>query len=202
MYGNLTLDEVNRIMNAPIDYPAAFVRGFANDRLGGVGMDLSTTNLQQVERNNLNMMVDSIDQEVTPKNPTSKKARKKIQVNYYQPVELAALGWINCDRFYNAEMVPEYTLQVEGEVPDVIGVYTIFKNINSVIAAQAITKGNNALIIPQNLPLNEPVKFIVYARINRQFVQSKIETTISRNTLLPVKWEVVPDDQVKKMFLN
>jgi hypothetical protein len=130
--------------------------------------------------------------------------RVKVTISYYEPVELDQLGWINCDRFYNYPegVVPEYTIDINGTVPSEIGVYIICKNINGVMSNKILTDGQSKNIIRQQLPLNTEVEFLVYSKIDKQFLQSKFIARITKDMIIPVDLKPVPDGQVKKVFLN
>jgi hypothetical protein len=126
--------------------------------------------------------------------------KTKVTVSYYEPVELEQLGWINCDRFYDYPdgTVPQYTLDIKGDVPPMVGVYMIYKNINGVMGTKAVTGGKNVITILQQLPLNAEVELLVYSKINNQFVQCKAKARVSKNMVIPVTFRPVPAGQVKK----
>jgi hypothetical protein len=130
--------------------------------------------------------------------------KTKVTVSYYEPVELEQLGWINCDRFYNYPdgVVPEYTIDIKGTVPSEIGVYVICKNINGFMSNKISTNGQSKKTISQQLPLNSEVEFLVYSKIDKQFLQSKYTAWITKGMIIPVDLKPVPDGQVKKVFLN
>jgi hypothetical protein len=156
--------------------------------------------------NNLETAVDSSGKVRRRKNGklVTVPGKTKVTVSYYEPVELEQLGWINCDRFYNYPdgITPEYTIDIKGTVPSEIGVYVICKNINGVMSNKISTNGQSKKVIRQQLPLNSEVEFLVYSKINKQFLQSKYTARITNGMVIPVDLKPVPDGQVKKVFLN
>jgi hypothetical protein len=156
--------------------------------------------------NTLERAVDSSGPGTTQKNDQvlTTPGKTKVTISYYEPVELEQLGWINCDRFYNYPdgTVPEYTLDIKGDVPPMVGVYMIYKNINGVMGTKALTGGKNTITILQQLPLNAPVEFLVYSKVKNQFVQCKITATVSKNMVIPVTFKPVPPGQVKKELFS
>jgi hypothetical protein len=127
-----------------------------------------------------------------------------VKVSYYQPVELAQLGWINCDRFYNYPdgITPEYTIDIKGKVPATLGVYIIYKNINSVTSDKINTNGKSSNTIKAQLPLQAKVDFLVYTKIDNKFYQCKQTATVTKNMVISVELKPVPPGQVREFFLN
>jgi hypothetical protein len=127
-----------------------------------------------------------------------------VTVHYYAPVEVSGLGYINCDHFYESPFgtTPLFTLNIQGQVPKTVGVYIIFRNINSMLSEKAFTDSKGAVQIAENLPLNVEVEFLVYSKINDQFVESKQTVKVTANMVLPVAFKPVADSQVKQAFLG
>lgn len=133
-----------------------------------------------------------------------KEGKEKSEVTYYAPAEIENLGWINCDHFFDAPegVTPQYTLNIEGNVPDNIGVYIIFKNINSMMLDGVYTLGKKNIVLTKDLPLNTKVEFLFYSKNKDQFMQCKLEALVTKNMVVPVKFSMVPDSQVKKFFMD
>jgi hypothetical protein len=154
--------------------------------------------IRNISPNDINAIVD---------NPVSKgksHTRTKASLQYYAPVEINDLGWINCDHFYDAPqgVISLYTLNIKDSIPANIGVYMIFRDINSMLQQEISTDGKNSIVINQQLPLNSKIEFLIYSKMNNKFVQCKETVTVSKNMILPVAFTPVPDNQVKRFFLN
>ncbi len=130
--------------------------------------------------------------------------KTKKEVTYYAPAEIENLGWINCDHFYDAPdgITPQYTLNIEGDVPDNIGVYIIFRDINAMLSEGAYTFGKKSIILKNNLPVNSKVEFVFYSKANNQFLQCKETALVTKDMIVPVKFSPVPDGQIKKFFMD
>jgi hypothetical protein len=73
-------------------------------------------------------------------------------------VDLRALGWINCDRFYN-EPGPKVNFYVEVDKPAAIAyTYLVFDRFKSILPA-TITRGSSTITF-SNIPANEKVQVI------------------------------------------
>jgi hypothetical protein len=163
-----------------------------------------------------NTAVDDLNRidEVSTEKSVTKKTKKGIKITipgkvtvsaqYYDPVEITDLGWLNCDHFYNSPegVAPLYTLYIKDSIPANIGVYMIFRDINSMLQQKINTGGKNMITINQPLPLNSTVEFLIYSKRNNKFIQYKETATITKNMVLPVAFTPVPDEQVRKYFLN
>lgn len=156
--------------------------------------------------NNLETAIDSSEKVKRKKNGklVTVPGKAKVTISYYEPVELEQLGWINCDRFYNYPdgVVPQYTLDIKGKIPSEVGVYVIYKTINGVMSNKIATNGQVKNTVRQQLPLDAEVDFLVYSKVDKQFLQSKYTARITKDMVIPVEFKPVPDEQVKKVFLN
>lgn len=152
---------------------------------------------QQVSGNSGEDLSEKVWEETT-------EEKAKVTVQYYEPAEIQQLGYINCDRFYEYKegFTPVYTLQPSGEMPAVVGVYTIFRDINGMMQHQVATKGSDRISISDRFPLNAKVELIIYGRNGGTFVQCKRKVTITPNLNVPIAFEPVPKEDLKKVFLN
>lgn len=127
-----------------------------------------------------------------------------VKVKYYDPVEVKNVGWFNCDHFYEAPngITPLYTLNIQGTVPDNVGVYLIFKDMNSMLLQKACTFGKNTVAIKQALPLNSTIEFLVYSKIDNHFVECKRTLTVTKDMVLPITFSPVADEQVRSSFTD
>jgi hypothetical protein len=151
------------------------------------------------DNDNIDVAIDN-----APASKKSKDGKANLTVRYYDPVEITNLGWLNCDHFYDAPqgVTPLYTLYIKDSVPANVGVYMIFKDINSMIQQKIVTDGKSSIAVQQQLPLNSKVEFLIYSKVNNRFVQCKELVTVTKNMTLPVVFTPVADDQVRKSFLN
>jgi len=159
----------------------------------------NTSKNYSLRNDNIDVAIDN-----TPASKKNKDQKTNLTVRYYDPVEITNLGWLNCDHFYDAPegVTPLYTLYIKDSVPANIGVYMIFKDINSMMQQKIFTNGKSSIAVQQQLPLNSKVEFLIYSKVNNKFVQCKELVTVTKNMTLPVVFTPVADDQVRKSFLN
>ncbi|MBT3646674.1 MAG: hypothetical protein HN542_00355 [Flavobacteriales bacterium] len=103
-------------------------------------------------------------------------------------LESSALGWINCDLFY--EIDNPTNLMVD--VPDFnneIGVRMIFDTINSILPAQIIDA--TGLLGFNEIPSNEEVWIVAYGKVNNKYVYAEHQMTTGNLQRIQLEPEVV-----------
>jgi len=164
-----------------------------------------SANTDSINKHNIDLAIDKMTPSETKKGrKIFIPAKMKAVVRYYDPVEITNLGYLNCDHYYDAPegITPQYTLNIQGTVPDNIGIYMIFRNINSMLLQKVNTDGKNMISLKQALPLNSKIEFLVYSKIDNQFVQCKQTVSVTKDMVIPISFTAVPDEQVKKAFLD
>ncbi len=152
----------------------------------------------------LNTIIDTATTLTAPSKQKGKfnvPGRVNVEVRYYAPVELDALGWINIDQFYreNIEMVPEFTLDIKGMPVKDIGIYIIFRNQQSVAAIKKYGITSQQLRIQEPLPLGKDVEFLVYSKWGKTFFQCKYSAKVIPGMVIPVIFRPVPDHLIRKV---
>jgi hypothetical protein len=103
---------------------------------------------------------------------------------YYDPSRyiftVTTLGWINCDKFYNAPSTTDISIVCSGIEPTQdTRVYIIFKNINSVVSVWNNSSPN--VFNSNNVPVGELVTIIAFSLKDGKEYIGTAEATISAN---------------------
>jgi hypothetical protein len=117
---------------------------------------------------------------------------------YYQPSPIRALGWINCDRYYQREQT-----DVEVDLPitlnnNKIQFFLLFKSINGLMNLSTDTSSKKKIF--RSLPVGEPVILIGFTKSNGEVFQCKEEFVILKNHLLVLKFKTISPGEMTKMF--
>ena len=154
--------------------------------------------------NNIAVVAKVLNDSIPPNQRHLKiPAKVKVSVEYYDPVEINNLGWINCDRlFKGSEMVPAITMQLQDSAPAEIGLYYIFKNLNAVLSSKAVTEGKSIVSVPMNAPLGSDIEILFYGKLNNHFVQCRKAVRVEKGMTIPVEFVPVPDANIKRDFFS
>lgn len=111
-------------------------------------------------------------------------ANDTIPYFYYNPSEyifsISTLGWINCDRFYNAPSTTNISVVCSGVVDDQnMRMYLIFKNINSVMQAWNTT--SPGVYNVSGVPVGESVSVVAFCLKDGKEYIGTADITISAN---------------------
>jgi hypothetical protein len=120
---------------------------------------------------------------------TNNETKEQKIINYYEPMEINSLGWINCDRFYNVPISMNTEFQLKnGEALTMCRVYYKFKKLNSVLAEQLVFKNKTATQFKAgiSLPIGEEVEVIILGVRKGKVIMDKKTTIIGNEN----KWTV------------
>lgn len=121
---------------------------------------------------------------------------------YYMPSSISALGWINCDRFYN----PLEQTDMEVELPITLNnshieFFLLFKSVSGLMNLRADTTGPKKIF--RNLPQGEPVILLGFTKTNGQIYECREEFIIQKNKKLKLDFkDISPDEMAKKFGKN
>ncbi|MFT3682910.1 MAG: hypothetical protein QM791_21810 [Ferruginibacter sp.] len=138
--------------------------------------------------------------EISDKKEKNKKTR--LQLAYYNPVEISNLGWINCDRFYNLPV--KTLLQCEPDsllTTNSVAVYIIYKNYNAM--QKEYLRYNGQLFSGENddYPAGQPVKIIAVANINGDFYSARHDYILGNSKKVKFKFSKVSNiDLITKSY--
>jgi hypothetical protein len=104
-------------------------------------------------------------------------------IDYYEPMEITNLGWINCDRFSNIPISKSTEIQL-GDMGNLSSclVYYNFKKLNSLLAEQLYFNDKNATqcMVSTTLPIGEQVEIIILAEQDGKLVTAKKPITVAK----------------------
>lgn len=128
------------------------------------------------------------------------KKMKEVYTNYYNPVEIKNLGWINCDRFYNSPGKSEIRCEFDSSLNVTsAAIYVIFKNINSMLK-ETVIKSNDMAPgkLKNQYPVGESVTIIGVTNVGGKFYESKQELVLQSNELIKFRFSPINDLELLK----
>lgn len=127
-------------------------------------------------------------------------AGKRVEDQLYAQVKLSKMGWINCDRPYDAPEVTEmlvYTPAVyRGKL---VRMYIVFKRWNSVLTRQFYPRNDNSGNTLYGLPVNEPVRIIAFTVAGGLHAFS--QDVILQHNIINIDLKPATDADIKKLIL-
>lgn len=119
---------------------------------------------------------------------------------YYAPAGVTQLGWINCDRFYNAPQ----QIDVPVEMPYTFNntplrYFLIYKNFNGLMSGQ-LTRNFKGEMTLTKLPAGQPVTLVAFVSVNGQVFQCKKEFTVGNETTIAPEFTGISPAQLRDMF--
>ncbi len=119
---------------------------------------------------------------------------------YYQPSAITALGWINCDRFYQYKQQTDVELDLPITLNgSKIQFFLIFKSFNGLMNYNVDTVGIDKSVF-RNLPVGEPVTIIGFSKAGGQIFQCKEDFIIVKNKTVALSFKNVSPGEMTKMF--
>ncbi len=120
-------------------------------------------------------------------NPVENKIMEMVDTiarfNYYDPIKIKILDWLNCDRFFDQNQVTnlDYTIETSQDTL-VVKVLLIFKDINSLTSSYFI-KSRKSIYYEgfQNIPLEANVRIVAVGIINNQIYGFSKDIKIQEN---------------------
>ena len=143
-------------------------------------------------------------QTVELKDSISGKKIKKLEVVYYEPTEIQNLGWINCDRFYNApNKVPVECEFDSSLISPSATIYVIFKNINSILSENIWAENRGGTIrLASQLPAGEPVNIIAITNQKGKLYSFKKSFIAGDGQALKLQFNPVEEKDLSKHLYN
>lgn len=120
--------------------------------------------------------------------------------NYYDPLRITQLGWINCDRFYNRDQRGELELELPITKESTrLKYYVIFRAFNGVINGDLeISPGKTNRIV--HLPIGEPATLIAFSDKNGVISQFRKNVVIDRIGKIQLDMQPVSKEEMTKYF--
>jgi len=119
---------------------------------------------------------------------------------YYAPAGVTQLGWINCDRFYNAPQQIDVLVEMPytfNSTP--LRYFLIYKNFNGLMSGQ-LTRNSKGEMILTKLPAGQPVTLVAFVSVKGQLYQCKKEFTIGRQASVAPEFTGISPAQLRNMF--
>ena len=110
-------------------------------------------------------------------------------VEYYLPVKISKLNWINCDRFYQVTKKTDIHLDFHTDQDTLAAmVYLIFADINSVTSIPYFRSGKNSInYFFQDVPVNSYVRMVAVSLIKDNLWGFSKDLNIRKNDTVDIK---------------
>jgi hypothetical protein len=169
----------------PIEFPwERYKNGIRRERFNGAtcaGGNLMTAS-------SMYLIEDTFPVYREDKKIVASKITKEALLNYYEPIEISTLGWINCDKFNEAPICNNIELFLKSEFKvNYCRVYYNFKKLNSLLAEQIEFTNDIVSVINAStkLPIGENVEVTILAISNGTVLKCKKLFKIESDN----KWE-------------
>jgi hypothetical protein len=122
------------------------------------------------------------------------------EFEYYNPINISSLGWINCDRFYEQKNLVnlDYTFSTSEDTL-VSRVFLIFKDINS-LTSQFYIKSRKSIQYEafQDIPLGAKVRFVAVSVINDQIFCFSEDLIIQEKNEIQIELKKTTEEELNK----
>jgi hypothetical protein len=121
---------------------------------------------------------------------------------YYNPIKISSLGWINCDRFSEQKNLVnlDYTFSTTEDTL-VSRVLLIFKDINSLTSQFYIKSRKSIQYEPfQNIPLGSKVRFVAVSVINNRIFCFFEDLIIQEKQKIQIDLKETTDVELNKLI--
>lgn len=120
--------------------------------------------------------------------------------DYYTPIGIKQLGWINCDRFYEQKQRSEIELELPITWGDgFIQYYMVYKSFNGLMNGNIlVVRGKPAQI--GDLPTGQPVTFIAFTKKNGIVSYFKQDIITGQNKKILIDPKPVTADRLNGFF--
>ncbi|MBC7507631.1 MAG: hypothetical protein H7320_02620 [Ferruginibacter sp.] len=138
-------------------------------------------------------------QEMKQENATPGDIKIRLKKNY-APSNVTALGWINCDRFYNApgQAAPGIELPY-AFTNSQISYFILFKNFNGLLTGRSFTDSMTQFRL-QNIPLGETVTLIAFTKKDGTLYRGQQDFIVEKNTVVPLDLKKITDGEATDIF--
>lgn len=119
---------------------------------------------------------------------------------YYAPAAVTQIGWINCDRFYQAPQ----NIQAPVEVPQVftstdVKYFLIYKSFNGLMSGMLKRNADNQYFLT-NLPQGQNVTLLVFAKQDGKIYYGQQDFVTSNIRIVKPDYKVITAVEMAKMF--
>ncbi|MDB5279242.1 MAG: hypothetical protein JWR61_4197 [Ferruginibacter sp.] len=157
------------------------------------------------KKSDIDKIMDYVDSGYNP-TPEEKERNIKQRKNYvvsqkvYDEIGISKLGWINCDRFLEADNTTELyaTFNPQDSVKNA-NVYLVFKDINSVIQASYYSDKSPQF---ENMPIGYKARLIAYTVKDEKVFAYSTDLTITKGQKITLHLKEINDKDFKKLISN
>lgn len=122
--------------------------------------------------------------------------------DYYDPVGIARLGWINVDRFYKEKDPVFLYVNANGELNHAgVTYFVIFKNFNGLINGKSITDSAGTFMLDK-MPPNENISIVAFVKKKGTVYQAKAECNTSEGFKQPLAFKEISVKELNTLFGN
>lgn len=117
----------------------------------------------------------------------------------YEQIDVASLGWINCDRFYNAPNVMDLAYNIVGK--DSVGyakVFVLFHDINSLMEGSYRSDATQSFI--RKVPVGSNVTLIAMSIKGKKVFLSKVRTVTTPGAVVALNMNEATENEMKNLF--
>ncbi|HLA59648.1 MAG TPA: hypothetical protein VK622_12830 [Puia sp.] len=145
-------------------------------------------------------VIEKVDT-LTGKKTTEIQTTYYTPIEYYLPVEVRSLGWINCDRFSNYPNKSEIRCEFDSSVEvSSAKIYVVFKSMNAMqqeFISAASKSGSTRL--NNQYPAGQAVQLLAFARIGKKYYASKQDLVLKSQENVKLKFSPVADIEAIKL---
>jgi hypothetical protein len=149
--------------------------------------------------------IESGDTTTTPKEREEQARRErnfKVEQKVYDAINIQSFGWINCDRFLEANDKTEFLVKISRSDSIInANVYLVFKDIKSVMQQyyySGSTKNNSVRF--EGLPVGYKTRLIAYTVKDEKAYAYASDVTISKNQKLDIAFKPVTEQEFKNLL--
>lgn len=197
------------------DAPMALFAGY-RDSLGQMQWQTRKqkfipSSAQQAWRDTRNTMIqydgDILEIDTLPKRNAKKvteqeKKRTEAYQKVYAAMEIQALGWVNCDRFYN---VPDKTTLsinvVSPKSTSFASIYLVFEEMNSIMQTH-FGATVNGVSNPgfENIPVGAKVKLVAFSLKDDKMLVHSSRLTVKKDETISLALKETSDEELKDLL--
>lgn len=120
--------------------------------------------------------------------------------DYYAPSSVGRLGWINCDRFYQAPQLIETPVEIPYTFNNPsIQYFLIYNSFNGLMSGR-LEKNEKQQYVLSGLPPGEKVTIVAFAKQNGVVYNCKEEFTITAGKTIKPDFKIVSAEEMNKIF--
>jgi hypothetical protein len=123
-------------------------------------------------------------------------------INYYNPIKIDKLGWINCDRFIDVKEKFTIKYKFSNKFDTLISnQLLIFWDINSLMSESSYKINDKEVYSDfKNVPTNIKMRFVSYCLINKKIKAFHCDLSITNDTTINVIFEDVTENRLNEII--